>query len=216
MNLSKNYDYIYLHGFASTPDSGKAQYFKAKFFDIGISLYLPDLNQNDFSNLTITRQLEQVQKLIKKSSKPIILIGSSMGGIASVILAENNSNIKKLILLAPAFKISQLWRDGISVSQLEEWKIQGTSEVFHYGYEKKVQLNYQFYLDLFNHNDSNFSRAVPTLIFHGINDDVVPINLSQEYTQQNPNSTLISLEDDHSLKKDLNYLWNKSIQFINS
>lgn len=216
MNISKDYDYIYLHGFASTPNSGKAQYFKAKFSDIGISLYLPDLNQNDFSNLTITRQLEQVQELIEQCTKPIILIGSSMGGVASAILAENNLKIKKLILLAPAFKISQLWQNGITVSQLEEWKTNGSSEIFHYGYEKKVPLGYQFYLDLFKHNDVSFSRQLPTLIFHGINDDVVPINLSQEYTKQNPNSTLISLEDDHSLQKDLNYLWNKSIQFINS
>ena len=213
INLKK-YNYIYLHGFASGPKSSKAQYFKNKFLEHGINLHLPDLNQNDFSNLTISRQLTQVQEIINSCNKPVILIGSSMGGLLSTMLAETNSMIDQIILLAPAFKMSQLWVDGVTKEQLDDWKSQGQADIFHYEYEKKIPLKYNFYLDLFKHNDAIFKRQLPTLIFHGEHDDVVPIKLSNEYLKENPIANLVKLMDDHSLTKDLNFLWTKTVDFI--
>ncbi|HEY9297370.1 MAG TPA: YqiA/YcfP family alpha/beta fold hydrolase, partial [Phormidium sp.] len=51
MNLQNDSSYIYLHGFASSPDSVKAKYFRERFWDLGIDIKTPDLNQNDFSGL---------------------------------------------------------------------------------------------------------------------------------------------------------------------
>ncbi|MCE2706508.1 MAG: alpha/beta fold hydrolase [Proteobacteria bacterium] len=214
MSLLSDYDYIYLHGFASHPESGKAQFFMQKFSELGILLYIPDLNNNDFSKLTLTRQLNQVEEIIQKCTKPIILIGSSMGGLISTILAEHNLNIKKIILLAPAFQMSQLWRIRITKEQLDNWKDSGYADIFHYGYKKDTPLHHEFYLDLFKHEDADFKRQLSALIFHGIHDDVVPIALSQEYIKSNPNAQLISTDDDHSLGKDLEKAWNKTISFI--
>ena len=44
--------YIYLHGFASSPQSQKAQAFKQQFDQLGLPLQIPDLNQGDFSRLS--------------------------------------------------------------------------------------------------------------------------------------------------------------------
>ncbi|MFM7437244.1 MAG: YqiA/YcfP family alpha/beta fold hydrolase, partial [Snowella sp.] len=46
--------YIYLHGFASSPDSAKARFIRDRFVEKQISLSVPDLNQNNFSELTLT------------------------------------------------------------------------------------------------------------------------------------------------------------------
>lgn len=213
MELS-NYDYIYLHGFASSPDSGKAKFYKNEFAKLAINIYLPDLNNNNFSQLTLSRQINQVQQIIDKCTKPVILIGSSMGGLTSCILAEENQQIAKIILLAPAFKISKLWQDKITTQQLKEWQSNGSQNIFHYSYGYHVPLNYEFYTDLFSHEDANFKRKIDCLIFHGKADNVVPIRLSQEYVISNTKAQLISLEDDHGISKCLNKMWDMSVDFI--
>jgi uncharacterized protein len=47
--------YIYLHGFASSPNSTKAQNISDRFSQIQTKLKIPDLNAGNFSQLTITR-----------------------------------------------------------------------------------------------------------------------------------------------------------------
>ena len=58
------YKYLYLHGFASSSFSKKGQYLANYFLDRNLNLELIDLNQNDFTNLTLSRQIEQVGKYI--------------------------------------------------------------------------------------------------------------------------------------------------------
>ncbi len=53
---------VYLHGFASSPGSKKAGYFRERFAARGIELEIPDLAQGDFDRLTITRQLGSVSR----------------------------------------------------------------------------------------------------------------------------------------------------------
>ena len=56
--LNNQLNYIYLHGFASSSQSFKAQKFQELFATKNIPLIIPDLNQNDFYNLTLTRQIK--------------------------------------------------------------------------------------------------------------------------------------------------------------
>ena len=51
---------LYLHGFASSPQSSKATFFSTRLAERGIEMMVPDLNQPDFSTLTVSRMLEQV------------------------------------------------------------------------------------------------------------------------------------------------------------
>ena len=45
-------EFIYLHGFASGPNSSKAQAFKKRFEKLDITFHIPDLQEGDFENLT--------------------------------------------------------------------------------------------------------------------------------------------------------------------
>lgn len=206
------YNYIYLHGFASNPASSKAQYFKQKLEDLHQEVIIPDLNLDDFSSLTLSRQLDQVGELVSKSSKPVIMFGSSMGGLTTAILAEKYPNIAKIILLAPAFAMSSLWGKG-NPEELDKWKSTGETLVMHYGYNQQVPLKYNFYTDLFKHDDINFKRQIPALIFHGIHDDVVPLKVSQMYAHDHKMAQLIELDDDHSVGADLDSMWEKIKEF---
>lgn len=206
------YSYIYLHGFASNHLSSKAQYFKNKL--LPDEVVIPDMNMDDFPNLTLSRQLDQVSKLVEEAPNPVILFGSSMGGLTALLLAEKYPKIAKLILLAPAFKMSELWAKG-DPSALLFWQQSGAIPIKHYAFDKELPLNYEFYLDLFKHDHSNFERNLPVLNFHGKNDNVVPIEFSREYQVNHPQSTLIELDDDHSLGNSLDFMWDQVRKFIN-
>ncbi|MBK5290138.1 MAG: hypothetical protein JJE04_00400, partial [Acidobacteriia bacterium] len=49
--------FIYLHGFASSPASGKACFFAERFAALGHHLAVPHLDGGDFENLTLSGQL---------------------------------------------------------------------------------------------------------------------------------------------------------------
>jgi hypothetical protein len=48
--------YFYLHGFLSGPQSNKGKFLNLKFNQSGNNLISPDLNDGDFSRMTISSQ----------------------------------------------------------------------------------------------------------------------------------------------------------------
>jgi len=69
---------FYLHGFASSPNSAKARFFGDRLTACGVKVDIPDFNQPDFSTLTISRMLQQLEKRIAAIPPgPVVLIGSS-------------------------------------------------------------------------------------------------------------------------------------------
>lgn len=208
-----NITFIYLHGFASSPNSSKAKFFEQKLIARQHKVIVPDLNLGDFTHITLTKQINYLTNLINSIKTPIITLGSSMGGITSAILAESHSQIIKQILFAPAFKLNDLWLNQNTLDEIKIWQKMQTKPVMHYGYNQEVPLNYAFCEDLPLHNYKLY-RNFPTLIFHGIHDEVVPIGLSREYAQEHSLTNLIELDDDHSVSKDLNNMWLKVMQFI--
>ena len=67
-------NFIYLHGFASSPNSNKAKKISNRFTQLQIPLKIPDLNAGDFSHLTISRQIEQIKRELPEDSQPVTLI----------------------------------------------------------------------------------------------------------------------------------------------
>ena len=70
---------IYLHGFASGPMSSKAQFFRRRFAELGIEMQIPDLNQGAFERLTISGQLQVIEKLA--AGPDMRLMGRAWGDI---------------------------------------------------------------------------------------------------------------------------------------
>ena len=76
---------LYLHGFASSAQSSKAAFFRSKLSAHGVEVHTPDFNLPDFSTLTVSRMLGQVQDAIQVLPPgPVTLIGSSLGGFVAV------------------------------------------------------------------------------------------------------------------------------------
>lgn len=196
--------YIYLHGFASGPTSAKATFIRDRFAALGISLLLPDLNQDNFFHLTLSRQIQQVEALLPHQR--VTIIGSSFGGLTAAWLAQRQAQICRLILLAPAFEFLDHWLPQLG-PQLLEWQTQGAIPVYHYGQGRSLSLSYDFVTDLASYPDAQLQRPVETLIIHGRQDEVIPISASQKFAYSRSWVNLIECESDHSLGKVLVDLW---------
>ena len=96
-------NYLYLHGFASSPQSTKARYIQKKFAELGLALHVPDLNLTDFSTVTLSDQLAYLNLTYLNDNEPLVVIGSSLGGFLAVQLAAQNPLVQKIVLFAPAF-----------------------------------------------------------------------------------------------------------------
>ena len=201
--------YIYLHGFASSPRSNKAQYLRDRFTEIGINLNIIDLNAGDFSHLTLTRQIEQTRSAFPTDNKPVTIIGSSFGGLTAAWLGEQYPQVQRLILLAPAFGFLSHWLTKLGDTQIKQWQESGYLSVYHYGEKRELPLHYQFITDAQQYNESQLKRLLPTLILPGQNDEVIPIEASRNYIHQHPWAKLIELESDHALADVMPDIWQE-------
>ncbi|MEM7554049.1 MAG: YqiA/YcfP family alpha/beta fold hydrolase [Cyanobacteria bacterium P01_A01_bin.84] len=201
--------FIYLHGFASSPNSTKAQYLRDRFAECDISLQIPDLNLGDFSCLTITRQLKQVAVELSKSTTDITLIGSSLGGFTAAYLGQKYPQIKRLVLLAPAFGFLSHWLATLGKAKIARWQEEKYILVYHYKERKELPLKYDFLTDATKYREEILQRSIPTLILHGKDDEVIPIQASHNFASQRPWVKLIELEGDHSLSNSMIKIWQQ-------
>jgi predicted esterase YcpF (UPF0227 family) len=206
--VARETTYLYLHGFASSPQSRKAQYLQKRFQDLQLNLHLPDLNQGDFTRLTLTRQLQQIEsEFSPQTPQKRIIIGSSFGGLTAAWLTQRQFQADQLILLAPAFQFLQFWLPKLGNTQLEQWKTEGYYSVYHYSEQRQLPLSYQFIQDLFQYPDEQLQTPIPTLILHGQQDETIPIQASRDFAKTRPWVKLIELESDHSLGNVLDQIW---------
>ena len=187
---------IYLHGFASSPESSKAQYFARRFEDLGVRCDVPALDGGDFEQLTISGQLRIVEDLA--GGEPIRLIGSSLGGYLAALYASRHPETDRVVLLAPAFCFPSRYPEELGPAVMEPWKRTGSRKIFHYGFGEERALSYRLIEDGAGFPDyPEFDQ--PALILHGRNDDVVPVELSETFAATHSNARLLVLESGHQL-----------------
>ncbi len=200
---------VYLHGFASTPLSTKAQFFKCKFD--GAAFEIPQLDRGDFEKLTVTSQLQVIDEAVH--GDPVILMGSSLGGYLAALYASRHSNVERLVLLAPAFEFPARWREKFSGGELDQWRATGSRNFYHYGYKADRPLGYRFVEDSVQYEDApDFGQ--PALVFHGLRDDVVPAEVSRRYAAGHANVELRLVDSGHELTDVLEELWEQTATFL--
>jgi pimeloyl-ACP methyl ester carboxylesterase len=203
---------IYLHGFASSPRSSKAQFFKQRLNEQGVEVDVPRLDGNNFEALTITNQLSIIHETI--GNRPAILFGSSLGGyLAALYAARHPDLVERLVLLAPAFQFPTRWRQRYSEKDIARWKSEGSIPVFHYGENKLMRLGYRFIEDTVQYEDEPDARQ-PILIFHGTRDDIVPYIVSETFCVTHPRSQLVLTDAGHELTNVLNPMWEAVQNFL--
>ncbi len=212
---------IYLHGFASSPQSSKAVFFAERFAAAGVKFLCPDLNQPSFSALTVSRMLQQVEKRI--SSLPpgeIVLMGSSLGGFVAIEAAarqvgEARHPIARLILLAPAVELEWDRWSEVGPGGVERWRTAGAVDVFHYAQDRPDRLDFGFYKDAARYHPASRQLSLPMLIFQGRQDESVSPPIVERFAHRQSAATLHMLDDGHQLKNSLDFMWTETVRFLN-
>ena len=177
---------LYLHGFASGPQSRKARFLHDRLAESGHLLEAPDLTAGDFERLTVGGQLRVVEDTLQ--GDPVTLIGSSLGGYLAALYASIHPETQRLVLLAPAFGFMDRWPDLVGPKAFDLWRRAGKLPLFHYGEGRLRQLGFQIY------EESRQWPPYPTFpqpahIFHGRADTVVLPAVSEDYAQVTPERT---------------------------
>lgn len=202
---------LYLHGLASGPSSAKAQFFGARVQELGWRLEIPDWSEGDFEHLSITRGLRVIDRIL--AGEPMPLIGSSLGGYLAALYASINPWIPRLVLLAPAFHFAWRWPESLGPQRLQEWRNSGYLEVWHYASQRPARLHWSFLEDARRFPPAP-SVSQPTLIIHGRQDTVVPVELSLDYQAAHPHVRLEQVDSDHQLTDALETVWPRVRDFL--
>jgi pimeloyl-ACP methyl ester carboxylesterase len=206
---------IYLHGFASSPHSGKATYLGQRLRDRGVAFHAPDLNLPDFSTLTVSRMMEQTRTLIDRATEPVTIFGSSLGGYVAVNAALKwPDRIANLVLLAPALDFGGSRMRDFGGIGLEGWKRAGSLQIFHFGYGRVMPVRYDLYEDATRCGVVDAEIHMPILVFQGRRDIIVDPATVEAWSRRRPNVELHMLDDDHQLAASLGYIWDVTSRFL--
>ncbi|MHA1977579.1 MAG: YqiA/YcfP family alpha/beta fold hydrolase [Candidatus Hodarchaeales archaeon] len=215
---------IYLYGFASGPFSEKARFFEHKFDLLGTPFkifdFIPSIQA--FYQMRPSMLVQNLHEHIKMnhSKEEIILFGSSFGGlIVTWYTSLYPENVKKLILMAPALNFTSNFIAETLGTTISQWNVEEQVLVDHYRFEEKIPLKYSFAQDLNDNPPPKFSLTkfpIPTLIFHGKDDAVVPVQWSIDFALDNQFVSLNVLSGDHQLLNQKQIMWNSIQSFLTS
>lgn len=205
---------LYLHGFCSSSQSAKGQFLASRFAEIGVDVTSPDLDEGDFRNTTLTKQLARVGQLAEEL-QPTVVIGSSLGGyLAALHAAREPSTVASLVLMAPAFDFARRL-GALMGEQLARWRREGSLALYHYRDQREVPLGYGFFKDAMEFEAFPDVR-VPTKVLHGLRDDVVSPQLTKQFARGRPNVEIEWLDTDHSMLDVTHEIWSRVLAFYPS
>lgn len=118
-----------------------------------------------------------------------------------------------MIMLAPAFGFHDLWTAELGNERLRTWRENRTIPVFHYGEGKELPLAYDLMEDS-AHFEAFPDVRQPGLIFHGIDDPVVPVAGSRSFAAHHPNIHLLEFRSGHELTNVLEQMWGAARDFL--
>ena len=179
---------ILCHGFSSSKNSRTFINLEKKLNENKISTFRFDFSghgESDglFEEITISQAVDDILSAIKYLKRldynKIGLIGSSFGGISSIMAASKTNDLFVLGLKCPVSDYEETIRLRKSEEEMQMWKEVGFD--FYIKKDKTaLRLNYTFYEDFKNNNAYKAAEKIniPTLIVHGNNDTIVPINQS--------------------------------------
>ncbi|MDB3871303.1 alpha/beta hydrolase [Euryarchaeota archaeon] len=186
---------LWAHGLEGSPNGSKPKWIKE---NLGWDVISIDMSKRGW---TIGDQTAVVLDKISEIDDFDLIMGSSYGGLAVANAAKEllDKNLK-LVLMAPAFGLAENFQK-IGEGELDEWENNGFRPYFHHGLNEEIKLGWDFMVSAKKMSWPNINH--PTVIIHGVSDDIVPIESSRKIAESNSNVELIEVEDGHRLVNSL-------------
>lgn len=242
---------VFAHGFKGFKDWGHFNKVMEYFIEYGFAFVkfnfshnggtieqpidFPDLEA--FGNNNFTKELSDLTTVIdyiqsiddnEVNSQEIYLIGHSRGGGISIISANEDDRIKKLITWAAVSDLTNRFTD----EQLAYWKQEGVLYVENSRTNQQMPMYYQIAEDTLN-NIERFSIkqaainiSIPHLIIHGTDDKTVPVEEAKAIGKWNKDAELYIIEganhsfgavhpfNENDLPSDVQLVLEKTLAFI--
>lgn len=109
---------IFIHGLDSSNQGTKSVFFRERYPDMIIPHFTGELQE----------RMGKLKEILSDKSE-IMLVGSSFGGLmASIFAMENESEVKKMILLAPAINLIRFAYQDSKIISVPVWIYHGTDD----------------------------------------------------------------------------------------
>ena len=206
--MFKNKAVLIIHGYAggTYDEEYLANYLELnKKMDVFI-FTLPGHDVKDKRKATceewINESEKQLKRLIRKKYKKIYLVGHSMGGVIATHLARKHKQVKKLVLVAPAFTSLASKEEGGLLSVI--LKIPDIIKAYSYNElatrisKLPLRSEKEFFklIDLYK-DDINYID-IPVMFVHGTSDQLVPYKSSEKiYNELKSNKKVFLTVNDY-------------------
>ncbi|ADO70680.1 YqiA/YcfP family alpha/beta fold hydrolase [Stigmatella aurantiaca] len=211
--------WLYLHGFASGPESTKGVALAAHFARQGIHLERLNLRQPSLEHLRMSAMMRTVRDAIGTARDRAVVLGSSLGGLTASRVAEEDPRICALVLLAPAFQMMTQVRRSLGPEGMRRWEEQGWLEVHDYAEKRPSRVDFGFVqeMDALEERSGRWPDVrVPTLMIHGRQDTTTDIAFSREWARGKAHVRLVEVDDGHELTVSLGLIQTEVDDFLRS
>lgn len=209
--------WLYLHGFASGPESKKGVALARHFATRGISLQRLDVRRPSLQHLRLSSMMAELRSALGGPKDRAVVFGSSLGGLTAARVAEEEPRICALVLLAPAFRAADRWRRRMGDAAWERWRETDTLEITDYTTGAQTTVDFGFIEELAQLETASGGWPdvrVPTLVIHGVRDETVEVALSRQWVEGHRHRRLIEVDDDHELTTSLPRIIREAEAFL--
>jgi pimeloyl-ACP methyl ester carboxylesterase len=211
---------LYLHGLGSGPASQKGVLVREHFSPRGYTVSLPSVTVPNLEALSPRAAVDRVKELVAQHrDEGLILMGSSFGAFLALHAYHESSydvraHIQALVLLAPALNPWDSASGLLTPERERLWRERGSAPVVNLETGVEVPVHYRFVEELRLFDTKAVRLELPTLIVHGLNDEVVPVAQSKEFAALHPGVVLEVVPDSHQLLGEPSKMLNLIERFI--
>jgi hypothetical protein len=209
--------WLYLHGFASGPESSKGVALAAHYARQGIHLERLNLRQPSLEHLRLSAMMRTVREALGGEQDRAILFGSSLGGLTACRVAEEDARVCALVLLAPALRAMEQMRRRAGPAGMRRWEETGWMDIQDYAEKRPARVDFGFVGDV----EAMDARSggwpdvrVPTLLIHGRQDDTCEISASRQWARGKRHVRLVEVDDGHELTASLERIAAEADDFL--